>query len=945
MGKGKPKVEVTEFYMSQHFGVCLGPVDALTRIVVKEKDAFVGEQTEEGALTLSNENLFGGIKKEGGIRGIAHWLPGFATQILPDNLAQKLGRASGIDAPAYRGIASLFFHDGGRGFYWAANSPFLPGVWATVRRILRRADGSEQWYPEKAGVDPNGAAEPVFDTDTWRYLVGIDPESDFPGTPGPIYNAEDFDDSDWETDVMPFGTQSADLEPDWPNSARKPAELGFRNVPSGPFPIERILHLRKTITLETQIDSLTFQAFINNAMELWVNGELVFAIEPAGSNYINEVVPGSFFRVGVNSIYIRAMDLHVGAHEEIGFIDIRQASIATGDMNPAHIIHEALTDNVWGMGTPVAALSDSSFRNAADALFDEGFGLSVMWTRQTSIESFVSEILDHIQAVLFTDPLTGLLTLKLIRGDYDADTLPILTPDNADLSNFQRKLWGDIVNTMTVTWTNPVNEKEETVTAQDIASIATQGGEVSDSRNFYGIRNAALAQKVAWRELLHAGQPLASVDAVVDRSEYNLTPGAVIKLSWPEYGIDGIVFRVLTVDYGKPGDMELKLSLMEDVYGLDVGTYAEPPRTIWQDPSQLPSAAEFVEILTLPYFLAASSVVADFADSPEYPEVVAGVLASSSNTDAYEYELWTELAGPSGDVAYEASGVNTILGRAQLVASLPREAESLGIILGPVIGATEPAVGGFVFIGEGDEDEAEIAMVTAVGAGTFDVARGVMDTVPRAWPIGTPLRFIDTTVLIEDREVRTAGEEVEYKLLVRTSRGLLSLAVAPVETAVLSERPYLPNRPANVAAYGASFTTRLAPVDARMRADPWVAVTWSIRNRLLEDAQILRWTDAGLPAEVGQTTTIEVWSLLGVLLATHDGLTGETFDVPDASFADEAIVELRLYSERTDDDGEFVSFTSWSEFVQLADEPYPARLLESGELRIDESGEVRRLED
>ena len=95
-------------------------------------------------------------------------------------------------------------------------------------------------------------------------------------------------------------------------------------------------------------------------------------------------------------------------------------------MNPAHIIHECLTDQLWGMGTPVAALDDAAFREAADTLFDESFGLSMIWVRQTSIENFVQEVLDHINAVLFSDPATGLLTLKLIRNDYVEADLPII---------------------------------------------------------------------------------------------------------------------------------------------------------------------------------------------------------------------------------------------------------------------------------------------------------------------------------------------------------------------------------------------------------------------------------------------------------------------------------------------------------------------------------------
>ena len=140
-------------------------------------------------------------------------------------------------------------------------------------------------------------------------------------------------------------------------------------------------------------------------------------------------------------------------------------------------------------------------------LFNEGFGMSIQWTRESTIESFVGEILDHIQAALYVDPETGKFTLKLFRDDYDATTLPLISPDNAVLDNYQRKLWGETVNEIIVSWTNPVNEQDETITQQDLGNITVQGGVVSDTRSYYGIRNASLASRVAIRDVRQSSAP------------------------------------------------------------------------------------------------------------------------------------------------------------------------------------------------------------------------------------------------------------------------------------------------------------------------------------------------------------------------------------------------------------------------------------------------------
>ena len=58
-------------------------------------------------------------------------------------------------------------------------------------------------------------------------------------------------------------------------------------------------------------------------------------------------------------------------------------------MNPAHIIYECLTDRTWGRGYSSAEIDDASFRAAADTLYAENFGLSILWDQQQDIEAFI----------------------------------------------------------------------------------------------------------------------------------------------------------------------------------------------------------------------------------------------------------------------------------------------------------------------------------------------------------------------------------------------------------------------------------------------------------------------------------------------------------------------------------------------------------------------------
>jgi len=931
MGKSKPKMEVTEYYMSEHLGICNGPIDALLGITVREKSAWTGFLSDPGDIAISKPDFFGGVKKEGGLGGVVTYLPGRSDQVLPDNLAVKLGRTSGEDCPGFRGLASLFFTgtgastspspypfplpwttstvSGGAGFYWTANSPYLPGVWATV---LRAPVGLNPAY----ALIPQGTPSVTEYDDMWRYKVVPAAEGGSAGVPS-AYISPSYDDSAWSIGQGSFGDGTA-LDPGT-------GTLYYANtyVPAGEA--GKGIWIRKDFDFAepAEVGNVVLDLWHDDGVWAWWNGVPLTTTTVSSFHATSTISNASI--LANNTLVVQVLDSVPGGsptHIHAG-VTVTVNAAQKYDANPAHMIYECLTSSDWGMSAPSTIIDVASFEEAGLTLYNEGFGLSMMWTRQAAIEDFISEILDHIQAVLYVDPATGLLTLKLIRDDYDAETLPELNPDNCDVTKFDRKLWGEIINEIIVTWTNPENEQEETVTAQDLASIAMQGGNVvSASRNYYGVRTAPLAIKLARRDLRTVGAPLASCEVEIDRSAYAIRPAACYKLTWPEHGLNGAIMRVMSVDYGRPGDMTIRAVLMEDVFSLDAGAYVEPVGTGWEDPSSAPEPITESRVITLPTFLAAEAVAQVGGSDPVYPEAVAGILATTDNTDTFAYDLYTQLPLPDGSLQWSSVGTNNIIGRGALAADMVAEAATAGVTMTDFTGQTLPSQGGFALIGAASDDETvmEVAMVTAVDSGTGEIslARGVMDTVPRAWVTGTHIWFVDGETLYEDRQVRSAGETVEYKLLSQTSQGQLALESAPTLSGTMTERPWLPLRPANVTAYGEAWSSETALIDARDRLDPWVTVAWSNRNRLTEDSQILLWTDASVTPETGQTTTIEVYDLDDTLLTTHDGLTGASFDVPDASFGSESFVKLRVYSERADADGDFVSLQFFDHWVWVA---------------------------
>jgi hypothetical protein len=124
------------------------------------------------------------------------------------------------------------------------------------------------------------------------------------------------------------------------------------------------------------------------------------------------------------------------------------------DMNPAHIISECLTNRDWGLGYSWVEIG-ASFNTAADTLYTEGFGLSLIWQQDSSIEEFIASVLDHIDATLFIDRRTGLWELKLIWADYVAAMLPLFDETNVvDWGRLGRRSPSDLVNSVTVRFTD-----------------------------------------------------------------------------------------------------------------------------------------------------------------------------------------------------------------------------------------------------------------------------------------------------------------------------------------------------------------------------------------------------------------------------------------------------------------------------------------------------------
>lgn len=590
-----------------------------------------------------------------------------------------------------------------------------------------------------------------------------------------------------------------------------------------------------------------------------------------------------------NSPYLRAPRFKVrrapkGLNPSIAMIG--------NDANPVHHLFEIYTNPDWGMGGSPSLIDTVSFEQAAQTIYDEQMGISYTWTGQTEIENIAAEILDHIQATVFTHPRTGLMTIRLLRDDFNPDDLLVITPDNANLSNLQRKTWGEIANEVVVTFTNPDNQQDETVTVHNLAAIAMQGGEInSTGRNYYMFRNRDLAARVAERDLRAVSQPLASCEVRMNRTGWDITPGLPVKLSWPEKGVESLVMRVGKVNYGRPGDGAVRFSLSEDIFSLPRAEYVVAPPTSFDPPETDPSAIENFTIETAPLYVTLPALSLSDPDNLVYPEVITMIAAAPDALDEYGFELIVKQVQANGSTVNVSAGTRNFLPSATLADAINAEAETEITEFSNPSGST-PLAGSLLLIGGSGEADSEIALVYEVTETGWTLYRGVLDTTPKAWAAGTRIWVIGGETPFVDQTVRASGEDAIYRLLTKTARGTLAYEDATDETLTLTARPHLPLRPANVKVGSDGF----GPVDATGLSS--VSVTWANRNRETETSQILGWDAASATPETGQTTSIILLDDEGAEITAIDGLTGTSYSLALSAFGAETSGRVRVVSKR-----------------------------------------------
>jgi len=862
MGKSNSIVTGYHYRPAMHWGLGRGPFDAYLAWTVADKFAFKGELTASGTVTVSKPNLFGGQKDQGGVEGTLEIMFGEADQMPNSYLASTFGPQQ----PAWRGLTTAVW----RGGRYGANNPYAQKNASKIRKILKGWDNDDPWYPETAEVpvSPDLVYTLRF---TESFAAGQGAWYVFEGDPS-NFAIESHD----GRSTMRVGTDS---------NARIARDIAPVNIVKLSVKVKllvdssndwAVINLNDyTIAgiafgrLGVDTDILFFWTGFSYVLEgpplvvghwyfaeMWYDpsdgtGHVSVRDETAGSLWAEASAPAGASIGEVDRIMLRNDD----AESEAAWTDINLYSLDASliAMNAAHMLVYMRTDSERGR-EPLANVNSTSLTDAADKLYEEGFGLCTEYDPASESPVEFEQRICRVIGGSFERSITdGQWYLDLARGDYDIEDLPILT--DADILDFREQptTLDRAVNSMSVKYFDPELKESIVTPAVRALGLVRRFGEIHETLDFPEIPTSSLALRVAKRELLSRVTPTRGFKLVTTPRTYAWRPNQYFRLQSLKRGIVDMVCIVGQKTRGTLKSGAIDMIATQDIYGLPDTSYVEVETGVDPDPSQEPGVVETQRADEVPYFELASKMPR--AELAAMPEDAGYIMAAASEPDAGRD--FTMMAAPAG---VELEEVSTGFWCPTATTLAAAGIDTTVIPLDEIYQLEQVEIGAPALWDD------EIVRVDAkdLDAGTVTLGRGCADTVP---PIehaaGSRIWFYDLHVASDATEYAD-GETVAVRLLSNTGSERLDLVAAPEMEVTLDQRAFRPYPPARLRVNGVSIPVAEAGS---------LTVAWAHRDRILQADQLVDTEDATIGPEAGTTYTLRLY-VDNDLKTTVSGVSG-----------------------------------------------------------------------
>lgn len=783
MGKGKSQTVGFWYLPAFHAGLGIGPLDAFLEFRGGDKAAWVGELTASGSISINAPMLWGGEKDQGGIVGAVDVMFGETDQQPSAYLASVFGDQQ----PAWRGLATLVF----KGGKYGAMNPYPQKASYKIRKITKGWDGDDCWYKERAAIVIEPGA--VFTSDLAFAATNATIDGAYAGI--------ELDSGFTADDILVID---------------KPAGLTYQGWSYWSSDANPLAGGRPWTNAFWVTDGS------GTTTQHWGGDTIVDESVPVDERYSSAaaaesaMVTRNVYLSG--STYYRVWLFDTPPGDNRGGLSVRIRKNGLLAMNPAHILYYSITQADMGR-EPITSINAASFQAAADWYFAQGFGLCTAYDPSAeSVEEFQQRICRVAGCSLTRSLIDGQWYLDIANGEYELDSLPILTDDDILEFEEQPTLLDSAVNSVSVKYFDP-DKKEEIVTPPVQApALIAEFGTNHLTIDYLEIPSAALATRVAQRELLARITPLRGFPLKTTRKPYAWRPSTYFRLQTPKRGIADMVCIFSEKSSGQLRSGAMAISATQDVYSMPAASFVEVETGVDTSPNQTPVAITQQRAFEAPYIdVIAALSTADFNALDEE----AGFLLAVAHDPATSRD-YTMFTGPVGGPYVQGVDGNWCP-TALIVEAADRTTGAF------TLSASKRLVE--VEVGSAGLWDDEIVRVDAINAitGDIELGRGCADTVPTEHAAGSRIWFYGVGAAADLTEF-TASETIGVKLLTNTGSQQLPLASATEMEVDFDQRILRPYPPAHVKIGGVSWPSV---------ASGTFTVTWGHRNRVAQADQLV----------------------------------------------------------------------------------------------------------
>lgn len=569
--------------------------------------------------------------------------------------------------------------------------------------------------------------------------------------------------------------------------------------------------------------------------------------------------------------------------------------------NPANVFYEILVNADWGFAVLAADIDTTNFSDAATILFDEGNGFSFLLDRGEDLAALIRRVEEQIDGMIFIDPLTSKWRIKLIRADYDILTVPELNADNIiEVKTFTRSTYEGTTNQVRVPFNqNDDNYKDTYGFAQDMANVRILGFNVSTSLTMPGVKDADLANAIAWAKLRTLSIPMSQGEFVVDRTLHGLRPGDPFGFTSEALNFTRLPMRVKAIDYGELLDGKITIEAVQDVFFAAAGVFDPNPASQWLPPGNDLVAYPTTQQIAFEAPLMLTKRDEDSSASPYTDKVW---CAARLQGPEVEFQIVERNAAGAPTGAYVDAGEVVqfmFIGQLNAAVGLTTGATTtLTVIPEPDLQSSItdafPTVLDLVELGT--ELLSMIYIQTSTGEGEFmlvkdssnsggnvqlnNVYRGVGDSVQREHSANARVFLVfvgsgptDSTIL--------AGNNVDLKFLPRSAVATLADGLATEISLTMANRTRRPYPPSRYDIGGVTFDETNVNLDGSGSGEDVGILIDEIDRRdyraldeiveLAGDAALIH---ADFPTANTTTVKVEVRQVGGAAVATNAGISG-----------------------------------------------------------------------